>query len=474
MKQILFTIIFVLWASIVLATTYHVGPGQTYTTFAAFHAAVTPSPGDIVDGGGNTFTEEVIPNCSGSASGGWITYQNFKVNGAGQAIDNGIITYDSGSGGHHTYLKFVNIEVYNINNPGGNDDSGIYLTAENYSDEAHNQVINCIIHDIDLDYLSAGIRPKGRHNRIEGCIIYNIGGDAIYAGGAHFTMVGCKIYNIGTDYSVHAADCIQCSSDCTDVYIAHNTLTTYNGHKNNKQCIIVSTDGSENSGIIEYNDLTGYVGGNETVSCKIMYLYGNFIVRYNTLKNGWDGIWLTQTGNSEVYYNYIHNINDAGINSAFTTNNKIYNNTITDIVGYSGMTPAGCIDIGDNSTAEIKNNICENSSTYGLKYWGTGGVTADYNSFYNCASGNYADSDELEGVHDKHQTSSQFNSSGLLIAGSNLIGAGETQSIHGSAPDWIVDYNRRPVVKLPPDIGMATYSPVPVLKQGSSILEASQ
>jgi hypothetical protein len=56
------------------ATTYNVGPGQTYTTFAALHAAVTVQAGDIVDGGNNIFYERVVPN-------GPATYRNFILDG---------------------------------------------------------------------------------------------------------------------------------------------------------------------------------------------------------------------------------------------------------------------------------------------------------------------------------------------------------------------------------------------------------
>jgi hypothetical protein len=69
--------------------TYNIGPGQTYATFAAFHAAVTVKAGDIVDGGGRVFYERVVPN-------GPAIYRNFTLDGT--------VSYDgtySNSGGNY-------------------------------------------------------------------------------------------------------------------------------------------------------------------------------------------------------------------------------------------------------------------------------------------------------------------------------------------------------------------------------------
>jgi len=66
------------------ATTYNIGPGQTYETFVNLVAAITLQPGDVVDGGGNTFTEKWSPNNSGSSLGGDITLQNATIDGSGE------------------------------------------------------------------------------------------------------------------------------------------------------------------------------------------------------------------------------------------------------------------------------------------------------------------------------------------------------------------------------------------------------
>lgn len=85
MKRILFTtIIFLLVTQPAWATTYNIGPGQTYETFTALVATETLAAGDIVDGGGNEFWETWTPDGSG-VTGNVITLQNATIHG-GSAI----------------------------------------------------------------------------------------------------------------------------------------------------------------------------------------------------------------------------------------------------------------------------------------------------------------------------------------------------------------------------------------------------
>lgn len=69
-----------LWSGVASAATHYVGSGQTYATFAAFHAAITPSAGDIIDGGGGVFNEPIVINADGTA-GSPIIYRNFTNKG---------------------------------------------------------------------------------------------------------------------------------------------------------------------------------------------------------------------------------------------------------------------------------------------------------------------------------------------------------------------------------------------------------
>jgi hypothetical protein len=63
------------------ATTHLIGPGQTYATFSALVAAVNLTPGDIIDGGGNTFRETWTPDASGT-EGNPITLRNAYLLGS--------------------------------------------------------------------------------------------------------------------------------------------------------------------------------------------------------------------------------------------------------------------------------------------------------------------------------------------------------------------------------------------------------
>jgi hypothetical protein len=78
MKRLLIIVAILFWAGVSWGATYNIGPGQTYTTFAALVAGETLAAGDIVDGGGNTFTEVWTIPTSGSI-GNPITFRNATV-----------------------------------------------------------------------------------------------------------------------------------------------------------------------------------------------------------------------------------------------------------------------------------------------------------------------------------------------------------------------------------------------------------
>jgi len=63
-------------------TIYNIGPGQTYETFTALVAAQTLTAGDIVDGGGDTFSEMWVPDGSGS-DGNRLVLRNATINANG-------------------------------------------------------------------------------------------------------------------------------------------------------------------------------------------------------------------------------------------------------------------------------------------------------------------------------------------------------------------------------------------------------
>jgi hypothetical protein len=78
-KKLLLPFLFLLIPSLSWGTTYTIGPAQDHTTFTNLVANHTLAGGDIVDGGGNTFTETWVINGSGTA-GNVITLRNATIN----------------------------------------------------------------------------------------------------------------------------------------------------------------------------------------------------------------------------------------------------------------------------------------------------------------------------------------------------------------------------------------------------------
>jgi len=91
----LFTLLILLLSAPAWGTTYNIGPGQTYETFAAFFAAVTPAAGDIVDGGNNTFNEQVTIVTGSGTSGNPVIYRDFTAD-AQSTRDHGVYVTEVG------------------------------------------------------------------------------------------------------------------------------------------------------------------------------------------------------------------------------------------------------------------------------------------------------------------------------------------------------------------------------------------
>lgn len=71
-------------------TTYNIGPGETYETYTAFHAAITPSPGDIISGGENVFSEHIVITGTGTLLNP-IIYQDATWEGEDSLLGNHVI-----------------------------------------------------------------------------------------------------------------------------------------------------------------------------------------------------------------------------------------------------------------------------------------------------------------------------------------------------------------------------------------------
>ena len=351
MKKLIFLIV-LLMAAPCWSATYDIGPGETYETFAAFHAAITPSPGDIVDGGGNTFIERVEPNGSGNSTAK-VTYRNAVIDG-NDTLERGI------SASSIDYIIFDDIEIKDVT------DIGIYSnTADsNATHPRHVEIINCKISGVSAG-THGGIFGYGADVKIDNCEISKTCVEGIWWNGERLTVTDCNI----TESSYTAAgngDCLQLSSDCSDYYVARNILD----HSNNtdKQAFIV---GGGSGGIFEYNKCT-HLAGNESKCVHIGGTEGT--IRYNEVIGGTYAIWIDAIG-SKINTNLVHGeIEKRGIHTG--VNATIVNNTV-DANGTEG------VYISNTPVGTVYNNIITGGWDYGFVDWGSNSIED-----YNCSYGN--------------------------------------------------------------------------------------
>ena len=149
-------------------TIYNIGPGQTYETFTTLITAITLAPGDIVDGGGNTFNETWIPNASGNL-GNYITLRNAIIDGQNTRL--GCI-----NGGSKSYIITQNITT--------KDTTG----SNNYGIKTYNywRIINC-----NASNHTFGFRCNATvESSVENCVATNCGYNASFYGSTGGTVNG--------------------------------------------------------------------------------------------------------------------------------------------------------------------------------------------------------------------------------------------------------------------------------------------
>ncbi|MCK4788129.1 MAG: right-handed parallel beta-helix repeat-containing protein [Desulfobacteraceae bacterium] len=390
MNKVFFLIGFLLITVSCWAVTYNIGPGETYETFAAFHIAITPSPGDIVDGGNNTFTEQITLNASGNSTS-VVTYQNFDIN-CGNATEHAI------SAVANTYLTFSNIEASNTTGT-----ALFFYNTGHESDAKYITVNNCIVHDTHLN----GIASTGSDITINNCTIYNMDADGIYARGINFTVTNCNIYNVARTI---VGDCIQISTLGENCYIANNTLTNLNTLA--KQCIVIG--GDDTGGLVENNlcEITTEAGQSHFA---IQVVQAGVIVKHNNFEGG------SYCGNflySKVHHNIFKNASTVGVRiGGFEGDVTMYNNVIYN--SHYG------IYHDSNTTLSLYNNIIANNDTRGI-HAADAIITNDYNCVYNNGT-NFFGNNATKGTHSV-ETNPLFtdaaNDDFTLKPGSPCINAG--------------------------------------------------
>jgi len=329
-------LLFLLLPNLAWGVTYTIGPGQTYTTFTLLVATETLAPDDIVDGGGNTFTETWTPDGSGT-SGHPITLRNAIIDATGLTYGINVAIYE--------YFAISNIEVKNAN------DYGIRLRRANGS-----TVTGCTIHNIGTagdDWPCEGIMVDASSNcTISGNTIYEIGRHGIQ-------LIGQNTYATSSNV------------------VANNTI--YNCYHTG---IDVDNSGTAGSGtvvgnIIRYNNI--YANAN----------YANFLISMNGIYVEGNAADLL-VDNTEIYYNVIHDVPGKGIQlQYYVTDALIYNNTIANR-NASYATDCAGLEVDDTGSSGIivKNNIVtgyDNASAVAiviLSATASPAANVDYNMWY--------------------------------------------------------------------------------------------
>ena len=351
MKKILFLIGFLLIAAPCWSVTYDVGLGETYETWLAFHAAITPSPGDIIDGGNGTFVEGVLLNASGNSTAD-ITYQNFHIDG-NDTVEWGMRLYA------YTYITVDDVEV---------KDCDVLIRAYTHSVDdvaiaKHVTLSNCTIHDSNASDGHPGVDLRGSYFTITGCDLDNFKHDAVYCIGDYFTFTSNTVDNPGI---VGDGDCVQITAS-TNVVISNNELTNTGNNPHNG----IAATGAGGIILTENNKIT--IGTTPDAPNGIYCLYSTPTIRYNEVIGGNAGI---ESNAGKIYNNIVRDAVYAGIWSTNTNATiEIYGNISVD----SGR---GIRANVANKTVTIKNNILA-GNTYGLSIDTNGTKDSGYNCFYN-------------------------------------------------------------------------------------------
>lgn len=388
-KMWILLIALLLLPNLAWGATYTIGPGQTYTTFTLLVATETLAADDIVDGGGNTFTETWTPDGSGTEghpiiirnatitgsdsrdygvynTRSWITFSNLTIS---NVVATGIYSYANG-----TTLTGITVDGCTISAP----------KCVGFGGTGTRNYVNLTVTD---NTLTPGV-PGGAESGYYGIGVdsgnavttFNFSGntisgteDAIAIAEGGTDSGGVISNNILGGNTENSIDC----KYCRGVTISGNTMTD----DTEQGMVVHEVGGASASCIIENNVITG----SDSHGIDVRGL--NHIVRYNKVSNsGLDGIRVTVTSNgTQVYYNIVNTWGianlAAGIRIAASTGVHVYNNTVWD----SGTSGEWGIWFTTSSTGgQVFNNITKVSYTH-LRV-DDGSQTdfdSDYNMFYD-------------------------------------------------------------------------------------------
>jgi len=326
--------ILILISSVSWATTFYVSnngsdsssgtsTGSPWKTISKVNST-SFSPGDtILFERGDSWSEQLRPSSSGSASGGYITYGAYG-SGNKPILNGSSINYLIYDGSGRDYLIFENLDLRSATQ------AGIY----NVYGSTHWYIQDCLVHDVGSlsSESGTGFLNRGSYITVRRCVFYN--------NGRH----GISIWN-------------DSSSAQTDIVYEFNDVYNFN-HTGIDIQAGSGTVGAMRNITIRYNKIHEV----DSWSAPAMYV---------------DGTSSSNVNNLRIYGNIMYNINGRGIVLGVNCSPVyIYNNTLYDVSDQAYALR------NSNGTVYIHNNIGMNSGNYNLRVDDSTNKHIDYNCWY--------------------------------------------------------------------------------------------
>lgn len=375
---ILFFIVLLAWA----ATTYNIGPGQTYETFTALEAAVVLAGDDVVDGGDNTFLEDKWAPATSGTDGHPITLQNATIDGNG-VLDRALYPYLS------NYIICKNMTLKNAT---GNElYAGKAVTLENITG-----ISSVATKTFELVAIASG------DTYITGCSAYgaSISGLQIRnSTGGNFEIDDFTGTNENIGYGIYLKDNTFTSASLTSSLLQNNGTGLL--IKDTAGVIVDSIRSVDNNGYgvsiggtstgVEITDSIVSNNGNDGIdfqSAASGGLVARNICDYNgqvdSTAHG-DGITFHDDNTAmTVLYNKMTENGNAGIAFIGTSSGVIYNNTLINNGDQDSVYMGVRAEMYLTATGvlTVKNNVIMNLESYPL-IWASSviGHVFDYNAY---------------------------------------------------------------------------------------------
>lgn len=372
-KLFCWTIIFLMVTQPAWATTYNIGPGQTYETFTALVATETLAPGDVVDGGGNTFAETWTPDGSGTG-GNVITLRNAYINASGKNYGVDLL--------NRSYITVSGI-------------TSIGSTLDNFFIAAHGASIagitieDCVSNTAGRYgfYVSGAsphtissinfIRDTANNSDVHGFHVWTNSASPVTYSEDAINYYDCVSDSSGQDLSVgsHGFSSISAKNITYTRCVAKNTRQTGEGSEGNgfqsddysSNITFSFVESFDNDGcgvVVSHQDLNG-VGEYNTIENSV--IYGN--ADCGIYSNGTSG----GSANVSILSNSLYNNGGQAIQVVQPADNITIKNNITHTHTYGLWASAAGIT---NLTA-LNNLTFNNSVAHTLNITNSNGITTD-------------------------------------------------------------------------------------------------